>query len=226
MTSLRVLYLVVFLLVPAGHAAEPARDKAGWKSLFDGKSLEGWKRAGFTREGKVEVKDGAIILGKGNPMTGIVCTWADFPKLDYEATFEGKKIEGDDFFGTTTFPFGDTFCSFVVGGWGGSTVGLSKVDGADAIENETYKSREFKRDRWYRVRIRVVKERIQCWIDEDKMVDLDTQDRTISVRIESAACKPFGIATYATIGAVRDVRVRSLSAEEVKAARKKEEEKK
>ena len=48
---------------------------------------------------------------------------------------------------------GNSFCSFVVGGWGGGVVGLSSVDGSDASENETSRSKEFKRGQWYRVQV-------------------------------------------------------------------------
>ena len=35
------------------------QDKPGWKSLFDGKTLDGWKAADFNHRGKVFVKDDA-----------------------------------------------------------------------------------------------------------------------------------------------------------------------
>ena len=43
------------------------------QSLFDGKSLDGWKKTAFGGEGEVEVEDGQIMMRAGNPMTGI--TW-------------------------------------------------------------------------------------------------------------------------------------------------------
>ncbi len=203
--------LVLGILLLAAGRASPADDSAGWKDLFDGKSLDGWKVCDFYAPGKVHVEKGALVLDKGKHMTGVVYTRGDFPKTDYELTLEGKKIEGDDFFCTTTFPVGDSFCSFVVGGWGGRTVGLSSIDSEDASANETSKSKEFKNGRWYKVRVRVSARRIEAWIDGDPMVNLDTTDRRISVRIECNVCKPFGIATYQTTGAIRNVRVRPLT---------------
>jgi hypothetical protein len=211
------LALGALLLAPpalAGRAKEPAppgKDKAGWKKLFDGKSLTNWKSSDFFGTGKVSVKDGAIVLAKGKRMTGVTYTRGDFPKMDYEVTLEAKKLAGDDFFCTTTFPVGDSFCSFVVGGWGGTVVGLSSIDSEDASMNETNNSRDFKRNQWYRIRVRVTRKRIEAWIDRDKMVDLDTTDRRISIRIECNRSRPFGIATYETTGVVRDVRVRLLA---------------
>lgn len=205
---------------PLTHGAAPDKAEVKWKKLFDGKSLEGWKSIDFGGEGKVAVKDGAVVLDEGKQMTGIVYKGGDFPKMNYEVALEAKRVSGRDFFCTTTFPVGDTFCSFVVGGWGGTTVGLSSIDGADASTNETNKSKEFKLGQWYKVRIRVTPKKIEAWIDDEKMVDLETVDRKISIRIECNRCRPFGIATWETVGAVRDIRVRSLS-EEKKAPEKK-----
>jgi hypothetical protein len=225
--------LVMLALAVAGASAAsgqqlktaPAEtDKARWKTLFDGKSLDGWKSAGYLGSGKIQVKDGAVVLDKGDRMTGITYQRGDFPKMDYEVTLEGKKIAGDDFFCTTTFPVGDSFCSLVVGGWGGMVVGLSSINHMDASENETSAAKDFKMDQWYRVRIRVTKDRIESWIDKEKLIDVDTTDKKISIRFECDQCKPFGIATWNTTGAVRDIRVRPLTeAEKKEAAEKKKD---
>jgi hypothetical protein len=200
---------------PGGAPAE--KDKDGWKVLFDGKSLDGWKPSEFRGGGKVSLQDGAAVLEKGADMTGITYRRGDFPKTDYEVRLEGKRLDGNDFFCTTTFPVGDSFLSFVVGGWGGTTVGLSSINGLDASMNETTTSKEFKRGQWYRVRIRVTRHKVQAWIDADQVADLALEDKTLSIRIECAPCKPFGIATWNTAGAVRDVRVRALTEAEKKA---------
>jgi hypothetical protein len=228
------LVLALGLPLAAGQPAQrggkaapgAARAPVGGKSLFDGRTLAGWKNADFHGRGKVYVKDGAVVMEAGNDMTGITYTRGDFPKTDYEFTIEGKKIEGDDFFCTTTFPVGDSFCSFVVGGWGGSLVGLSSIDFLDASMNETSQSKEFKSGRWYGVRVRVTRDRIQAWIDREQVVDLDITDKKLSIRIECEPCKPFGVATWRTTGAVRNLRVRALTAAEKKAAKAKPREKK
>ncbi len=162
----------------------------------------------------MSVKDGAIVMENGNDMTGATYSRDDFPKMDYEVALEGKKVKGRDFFCTTTFPVGDSHCSLVVGGWGGSVVGLSSINSLDASENETTKNLTFKEGQWYRVRIRVTKERIEAWIDNDKVVDAATKGKKISIRAECDLSKPFGVATWRTTGAVRDIKVRELTAEE------------
>jgi ubiquinone/menaquinone biosynthesis C-methylase UbiE len=193
---------------------EASPEGLGWRSLWDGKTLDGWQPADYFGAGKVHVADGTIVLEKGKIMTGLRHTRGDFPTMDYEVELEGKKIAGNDFFCTTTFPFGDSYCSFVVGGWGGSTIGLSSINSADASQNESSRSKDFEENCWYRIRIRVSRNRIEAWIDREKQVDIDTTGQRISIRIECNACKPLGIATYQTTGAVRNIRVRRLSDEE------------
>ena len=179
------------------------------KNLFNGKTLEGWKVTDFGGEGKVVVRDGAIVMQRGNQMTGI--TWTGKPpRSNYELTLEGKRIDGSDFFCTTTFPVGDNYCSFVTGGWGGSTIGLSNVDHMDASENPTSASREFKNDRWYQFRIRVTDEKIEVWIDKDQVVDQSRKEHSFGVRIECDPSRPLGISTYDTVGAVRNIRLKEL----------------
>jgi hypothetical protein len=202
------------LLATALVLCQGPADKAGWKKLFDGKSLDGWKVTDFFRAGKVQVRDGAIVMSKGNRMSGVTYARKDFPRMDYEVTLEGKRLDGEDFFCTTTFPVGDAFCSLVVGGWGGRVVGLSSINGSDASENETRKEKEFANGRWYRIRLRVTRQRVEAWIDADKVVDLETDGLKLTTRIECAPCRPFGIATWETAGAVRDIRVRNLTAAE------------
>jgi hypothetical protein len=210
--------LLALFVAASAPAADPAPAKSDWKSLFDGKSLNGWKETDFYKPGKVTVKDGAIVMEKGSKMTGVTYARKDFPKMDYEITLEGKKLAGDDFFCTTTFPVGDSFCSLVVGGWGGEVVGLSSLNGADASENETTRSMEFKQNRWYRVRIRVTAKRIEAWIDREKLVDVETDGVMISTRLECRPCQPFGVCTWDTTGAVRAIRVRRLAEAEKKEA--------
>jgi hypothetical protein len=41
-------------------------------------------------------------------------------------------------------------------------------------------------------------------------VDVDTTGHRIGIRFEVDPCVPLGIATYATTGAVRNIRLRSL----------------
>ncbi len=202
-------------------AKKPAADKTKWRDLFDGKTLKDWKVPNFGGEGKVYVKDKTIVMEAGQMMTGITYT-GPLPKtkLNYEVTLEAQRVDGSDFFATTTFPVGDSFVSLVVGGWGGTLVGLSSIDFYDASDNQTTRTKDFKPKQWYRIRIRVTREKIEAWIDDEKMVDLETKDRKLSIRFECDLCRPLGISTWMTTGAVRNVRLRELSPEELKKAEK------
>ncbi len=176
--------------------------------MFDGDSLTGWKEADFSGHGEVKVKDGRIILGSG-VMTGI--TWTNpVIKMDYEVELMTMRVDGSDFFCALTFPVGEDPCSLIVGGWGGGVVGLSSLDGQDAANNETTKYMNFENGRWFKVRLRVQPTKIQAWIDDEKVVDVDTKDRKVGIRIEVEESRPFGIATWATTGAVKDIQIRKL----------------
>ena len=178
-------------------------------SDFDGKTLQGWKETDFYGRKPVQVKDGQIILQKGNDMTGV--TWTNVClRMNYEIVLEAKRVEGDDFFCCLTFPVDTNSCSLVCGGWGGSLVGISSLDGSDASNNQTASTRQFENGKWYRIRVRVTAHVIEAWIDQDSVVDIDVTDKSIDVRHEVDASKPMGIATWRTTGAARDIRWRPL----------------
>ncbi len=180
-----------------------------WMSMFDGKTLKGWKITDFGGQGDVYVKDECIYLEMGADLTGI--TWTgSIPRVDYEVELEAKRVDGNDFFCGLTFPVRDSCCSLILGGWGGTIVGISSLDGMDASENETTTFMEFEQNRWYKVRVRVTRSKIEAWIDDQKVVDTSIVGRQIDVRIEVELSKPFGIATWQTTGAIRNIRIRRL----------------
>lgn len=185
-------------------------DSAAWKPLLDGKSLDGWKVTNVGGQGDVAVNDGVITLGMGATLTAITYT-REFPKCDYEFQMEARRVEGVDFFGTVTFPVGDSFCSLVVGGWGGSVVGISCINGSDASENETTKYVRFNKGQWYRIRVAVRRDRIQAWIDDQQVVDLETAHRKLSTRVEVYLCQPLGVASWVTRSELRNLQYRTLT---------------
>ncbi len=194
---------------PAGHTSLIFADEA-WQSLFDGKSLGRWKSTEFGGEGRVTVADGQINLEAGADLTGITWAGGALPKMNYEISLEAVKTSGSDFFCGLTFPVANSFCSLILGGWGGGIVGLSSLDGADASENETTQVMEFPENRWYKVRVRVTPNRIQAWLDEKSIIDVDTSEHSIDIRMEVELSKPLGIATWKTSAALRNIRIRRL----------------
>ncbi len=206
------LALSMFSLAEDKPAPETTKPAGKVLELFDGQTLKNWKVPEFGGEGKVSVKDGQILIGMGEPMSGVTWTGGDLPKVDYEITFEAQRIEGTDFFGTITFPVQKDSCSFVLGGWGGGVTGLSTLDGYSAIENQTTGYREFEQGKWYKVRVRVTKTKIETWIDDKQVVDVDYTDKKIGIRIEVELSKPLGFTTYRTTGALRALKLTELEA--------------
>ena len=196
---------LALIAVPFVQAAEPE-----WVSLFDGKALGKWKVTDFAGHADVLIKDGEILLPQGGDMTGINLEAAP-ATMGYELEVQAKRVEGDDFFCGLTFPVGDKCVSLIVGGWGGSVVGISNVNGENASENETTQYRNFKKGQWYLIRVRVTKAKIEAWIDKDQVVDLETEGKSLDMRIgEIESSKPLGIATWRTAGALKDLRWRKL----------------
>jgi Domain of Unknown Function (DUF1080) len=183
--------------------------KSGWKPLFDGRTLKNWKSTEFGGEGTVEVKDGTILLGVGNDLTGVNFQ-QPVPHRNYEVSVEARRVDGSDFFCGLTFPIKNDPCSLIIGGWGGGVCGLSSIDGLDASENSTTKYREFDNGRWYTIRLRVTDAKIEAWIDKDQIVNQSLAGKKISIRSEVEASRPFGIASYRTLAALRNIRLREL----------------
>jgi len=171
-------------------------------SLFDGSTLGRWKITDFGGQGNVYVKDGSIFMEMGNDMTGIHWT-GPVVRMNYEISLEAKRVTGSDFFCGLTFPVGDNPCSLILGGWGGEVCG--------AANNETTRIVSFETGRWYRVRLRVTPNKIEAWLDDEKLVDVVTTGRKIDIRPEVDLSQPLGIATWQTTGAVRDIRLQTLT---------------
>lgn len=183
----------------------------GWENLFDGRSLSGWRTIEFGGHGHVEVRNGLILLPRGNPFTGVSYT-NETPKVNYEVSLEAMRVSGADFFCGLTIPVGSSFASLIVGGWGGSLVGISCLDGADASENETTQFVTFETGKWYRVRLRVTENKIEAWIEQKKVANVTTTGRKVSLRFgDIELSKPFGITSWDTGGAVREVKIRSIA---------------
>jgi hypothetical protein len=146
----------------------------------------------------------------GDPFTGISYT-NQFPKTDYEIAFDAMRVMGNDFFCGLTLPFETNYFSYIVGGWGGGVVGISSINGMDASENESTRFLSFDTGKWYRIRVRVTKERIEAWLDDKKTIDVVTKEKRISPRpgeIEKSI--PFGIASWQTASALREIKWRPI----------------
>jgi len=201
----------------AAKAAAPAADAATkWTSLFDGRALGDWAIAtknAFDMHGKVEVKDGAIVMKTGMSFTGVL--WdADFPKSNYEIEAEATRLTGVDIFLGLTFPVGAAHVTLVCGGWGDSVVGLSSIDDLNASDNQYVVIRGFDNNKWAKARVRVTDEKITVWIDEKQIIEVPVKKHKFTVYEELLDIRPPGFFTWETDGAVRNIRYRELGAEE------------
>ncbi len=179
-------------------------------TLFDGQSLDGWEITNFGGEGDCRVENGVLVIEAGYPISGVTSTRENLPKTDYEISLEAKKTNGIDFFCGLTFPVADSYCSLIVGGWAGSVVGLSSIDDEDASTNETRKLMKFEKDRWYRIRVGVQPARIQAWIDDEQVVDLNIEGRKISLRNETLPSRPLGIFNFETTSEFKNIQLQRM----------------
>lgn len=186
-----------------------------WISLFDGKSMKGWKVTDFAGGGEIEVQkefkgQPALIIPMGEALTGVTIT-NPVPKTSYEVEAEAMKVDGNDFWLGLTFPVGETHATLIMGGWGGAVVGISSFDGSDASENDTTDFIRFDNNKWYKVRLKVTPTKIETWLDGDKLIDQDLKDRRVHMRFgEIELSAPLGLATFQTTTAYRKLRIRRL----------------
>lgn len=157
---------------------------------------------------------GILRLQWGEGLSAI--RWSGAPvTLPFEVEWEARRLDGSDFFSGLTFPARESgeCATWIVGGWGGSLVGISSIDGKDASENETARHLPFEKARWYRLKLRRAGERIEAWIDGERVIDLDTTGKQLSLRPGPIdCCAPFGLATWQTSGEFKGLRWRQLKA--------------
>lgn len=195
---------------PVDSAKHPeANAEPKWTSL-DILADGSWVQSRFGGDGKMEIAAGVISLGFGDPLTGV--RWeGDFPRQQYEISLEARRTGGFDFFCGMTVPVGKERCSLILGGWGGSLVGLSSIDGMDAANNETMLIREFEQNRWYQVRMRVSEKRLRVWLDQEEIIDFERDGRPLDIRAEMEQSTPLGIAAFQCESQIRNVRYRKIA---------------
>jgi hypothetical protein len=60
------------------------------------------------------------------------------------------------------------------------------------------------------VRLRVTESKIEAWIDQKQVIDLTIGRHKISIRPEVELSRPFGVASWRTRAALRDIKLRRL----------------
>jgi len=183
----------------------------GWEPLMDGKTLAGWDIVRFGGEGEPYIRNGVLVLpmAVNGLMTGVCWDGALLPEKNYEIYYEARRTEGNDFFGSISFPYKDMYATLIVGGWAGTVCGLSCIDGRDASENETTKYIHFKDHQWYPVHLRVTTDSIRAVIDTVQVVNIATAGRKIHLRGGTMA-SDLTLYTYLTTGEIRNLRMKKL----------------
>lgn len=202
--------VLLLSLAAVDHAQTGTPSEPVWQPLFDGKTLTNWQPTKFAGAGAVKVENGQVILEAGGSLTGITWAGPQLPTTNYEIALQAMRVDGRDFFAGVTFPVDDSFCSLILGGWGGTVIGLSSINGMDASENETSQSIDFESGRWYRIRVRVTPAKIEAWLDDRQIISQDLKDNKVSTRIEVDLSQPLGVASWKTKSALRDFRLRRL----------------
>jgi hypothetical protein len=213
MKAIPLLTVFIFSMVvlSAADTAETGVTVIDTLTLLEENDLGKWKVAPFAFEGDLDVREGVMNTGLGSYLSGVI--WNEDPPArdNYEIELEARYLYGQDFFLGLTIPVGERYCTWIVGGWGGTVVGISDIDGHSADDNETTLSMSFTKERWYRFKIRVVNERLQCWIDEDPLIDINTKGRQLNLRPgQIVGSIPLGISSYDTMGEYRNMVWRNL----------------
>jgi hypothetical protein len=194
------------------HHESSSVEEAGQSLWIETREVD-WNEIQFGGEGSAQWSDGVLHLEAGVELTGTQFS-GELPEMPYELELEACREAGSDFFCGLTFPVSskEECLTFIVGGWGGGTVGVSSIDGMDASENETTTYGNFKEGQWYAIRLVVEKGKLSAFIDGKQVVDVTTEGRKLGLRpgvIEY--CAPMGIAAWQTEAKVRNIRWRSLA---------------
>ena len=211
-----VLPQMLLLFFVVGCGSTPTAKKSPPVELLPG-HMDQWQPINFGGEGDVYFRDDALNLDYGNPLTGVIYE-GDLPALfgegleNYAITLQTQRVEGVDMFLGLTFPVGqDGHVSLVLGGWAGAITGISNLDGLNASENETTQYHNMPEGQWFKVKIMVTDDAIQCWLDDKQLVDVDREDyEDYDTHGAVVDTKPFGMFSYSTWGRVKDMKVWKL----------------
>ena len=185
-------------------------DNKRW--LFDGSSLDDWEPTDFAGKGEIRIDaNGSLVLEMGAELSGVHWKGVPLPVQNYEIHLQAKRTMGSDFFCGLTFPYKESHATLILGGWGGSLIGISSIDDFDASENETGDAYIFEDNQWYDIRLRATDSEISVWINDEQVIDCEVEGRKVAMRYgEIEMSVPLGICTYATTGVIREVFLKEI----------------
>ena len=202
--NLFILFALTSCL-PEKLSKSVSEDNQRW--LFNGSSLDDWVSTDYAGKGEITIdSNGSLVLEMGAELSGVHWKGAALPVQNYEIHLKAKRTMGSDFFCGLTFPYKESHATLILGGWGGSLIGISSIDDFDASENETGDAYIFEDNQWYDVRLRVTDSEIRVWINDEQVIDCEVEGRKVAMRFgEIEMSVPLGICTYATTGVIREV---------------------
>jgi hypothetical protein len=183
--------------------------------LFNGKDLRNWETAG---KAEWRVEDGVIVGGQdGDPKrSGILTSKASFKdfdlRLEYKIDEHGKYNSGIYFRKSKTKRIGRPYQLNLGRGVAGEYVGLYLDDWLDKGDekDEIRKPRQ-----WNKVRLLVVGNRIQAWLNDQLIVDYtDPKPRADLQQAGSIAFQTYGAEGHAGWVKFRNLKLIDLSAKE------------
>ena len=70
--------------------------------------------------------------------------------------------------------------------------------------------RKFENGRWYKVRLRVLEDRLQAYIDDHLVVDCLIRERKLGTRMEVRLSQPLGISCFETKAEIRKITMKPI----------------
>ncbi|MFD3437764.1 ThuA domain-containing protein [Streptomyces sp. NPDC058685] len=200
-------HLLGGLRYASGQVKADCKPSTGYRSIFNGKTLEGWKQAG---PGKFNVVDGEMRTEGGMGMA-----WYQAKELKSYSLKLDWKLDGDDNSGVFVgFPASDDPWSAVNNGY---EVQIDATDAADRTTGAVYgfKSADIKaRDRvlrppgqWNSYEIKVQGERLQVFLNGVKINDYTNTDPARSLKDGYIGLQNHGAGDQASF---RNIQLREL----------------
>jgi hypothetical protein len=179
-------------------------------TLFNGTSLDNWSKTDYAGKGEIFIDNNqTLVMEMGATLSGIHWTGDDLPVENYEISLQARRTMGSDFFCGLTFPYKDSHATLILGGWGGSLIGISSIDDFDASENETGDAYIFEEKEWYNIRLEVMETKLKVFINGETVIDADVAGKKVAMRVgEIEMSVPLGITTYGTTGEFKNIVLR------------------
>lgn len=164
----KIIYLIALLVVSLSVFAAGAK----WKSLFNGKNLNGWSVHGTE---KWYVEDGLLVCESGpDKEYGYLSTKKHYDDFELELEF----LQEND--GNSGVFFRSTFEGTKVSGWqvevappNHDTGGIYESYGRGwLVQIPDEKENILKMGEWNKMKIRVVGGHVTTWLNNEQMVDL------------------------------------------------------